>query len=423
MRLLTKTTLYFLVAMLCLLAAGGYYLFHQFNQELDRQTDQELIVDEVQWIRYLETQADVGATFQLRTPDLVIYSTNAPVEDFPSFTQTTGFSARQQKQVPYRQLSHLVSVRGIPYQIVIKRSQEQKLLFVDNVTRIIWIFFVAILIIILLLNWFINRNMWKPFTRSLEKIRGAELRKMEAIHFEPSNITEFDELNASLNFMTGKIYHDYLSMKEFTENAAHEMQTPLAVVQSKIELLLQDTNLSDNQAHSIVQASSALQRLSNLNQSLLLLAKIENNQYETSVAVSLNETVKKYLQLFYEIIKDKAVVVTENYTGEFTLDMHPLLADLMVSNLVGNAIKYNYSGGQVHISITASNFVISNTSTLPGILPGQLFKRFHRNQMADDTSNGLGLAIVKKIADNHALQISYNYNNGQHVFTIDKTRG
>lgn len=420
MRLLTKTTLYFLVAMVVLLAAGGFYLFSQFSRELDHQTDQELIIDEIQWIRYLRTQADNGTRFILRTPELLIFPVNEEVKQLPTITQTKGFSAKEEKEVPYRQLSHVVSIRGIPYHLTIRRSQEQKVVFVDNVTQSMLVVFAGMFVTILLFNWLINQTMWKPFARSLQKIRGAELQQMEGTHFEKTNIREFNELNASLNYMTGKIHNDYVNMKEFTENAAHEMQTPLAVVQSKIELLLQDTNLTDEQVGSILQAGSALKRLSNLNQALLLLARIENKQYETSESVNLTLVARKYLHLFAEIINDKKITVAAEFTNDFIVSMHPFLADSLISNLVGNAIKYNYFGGHLTITTTKTTFSLTNTSIEPGIEDQQLFKRFTRRKSSQDSSNGLGLAIVKKICDTHHLKITYAYQDGVHRFTLNK---
>ncbi len=420
MRLLTKTTLYFLTTLIVLLAAGGYFLFRQFSGELDRQTDQELIIEEVQWIRYLQSEADNGTTFILRTPELLVYPVDGPVAEFPTFSQTSGFSARQKKEVPYRQLSHIVSVRGIPYQLTIKKSQEQKAVFVANISRVLLLVFVLIFVVLLLFNSLINQTIWKPFKRTLEKIRGAELHKMEGIHFEKTSITEFNDLNTSLNLMAHKMYSDFVNMKEFTENAAHEMQTPLAVAQSKIELLLQDANLTDEQASSIAQASTALKRLSNLNQSLLLLAKIENNQFETNEQIDLGAVTKKYLQLFSEIIKDKGVEINTATEGAFITAIHPFLAESLISNLVGNAVKYNYAEGRIDILINGKMFKVSNTSHLSAIENNQLYKRFNKKYAGYETSNGLGLAIIKKICDSSQLTINYQCEAGVHSFTIKK---
>lgn len=420
MKLLTKTTLYFLLTMVLLLTASGYYLFWQFSRELNNRSDKELITDEIKWIQYLQSEAENGTTFILKTPDLLISPVDAPISAYPTITDTYQYNEKLNNRIPYRQLSHIVSVSGISYQIIIKKSQEQKAVLVTNVTRTMLYVFVGLFVAMLMFNWIISKKLWEPFKHSLNKIRSAELQKMEAIHFEKTNIDEFNELNASLNYMTGKIYADYVNMKEFTENAAHEMQTPLAVVQSKLELLLQDNNLNDGQVQSILQATTALDRLSKLNQGLLLLAKIENNQFETSEEISLTAVTQKYLHLFLEIIKDKQLMVETYFQNDFRAKLHPLLADSLVTNLLGNAVKYNYEGGKINILVSEDKYQISNTSSLKPMQPENMFKRFNITNESRETSNGLGLAIVKKIADANNLSISYDSENGIHRFTIQK---
>jgi signal transduction histidine kinase len=420
MRLLTKTTLYFLAALVPLLVAAGFYLYQQFSRELNERMDEELITEEIQWIRYLRTQAANGNTFILRTPELLIAPVNSPVTKFPTFETTTGFDAKDNRKLPFRQLTHIVPVNGIAYLITIRRSQEQRTVLVANITRIMLIVFAALFIITLLVNWLISRTIWQPFRRSLQKIRDAELQKMEAVHFEETNIKEFNELNSSLNQMAGKIHTDYISIKEFTENAAHEMQTPLAVVQSKLELLLQDSNLKDEQVNSIIQASDALTRLSKLNQSLLLLTRIENNQFETTEKISLQAVTEKYLKLFDELIKDRNVSVETTFNEDWSITLHPLLADSLASNLIGNAVKYNYNGGRIIITVNSNKYEISNTSDLPAINQEEIFKRFNKSKSNSGNSNGLGLAIVKKICDTHGLSITYRGEDNYHTFIITK---
>ena len=155
-------------------------------------------------------------------------------------------------------------------------------------------------------------------------------------------------------------------------------------------------------------------------EALLLLAKIENNQYETSEILSLTDVTKKYLQLFNEVIKDRRVKVETHFNEEFLIKLHPLLADSLISNLVGNAVKYNYEDGSIIITIDKNKYQIRNTSRLPPIDPAQLFKRFNNSKNRMDSSNGLGLAIVKKIADTHNLLITYHAEDGFHHFNIEK---
>ncbi len=421
MRLLTKTTLYFLLAMVPLLAAGGLYLYFQFSKELNNEMDDELVNDELQWVRFLENETENNGPFILKTPELTIFPINAPLTREADIKDTYVFQEISNIKVPYRQLAQVVPVNGIAYQIIIRKSQLEKSVLFTNVTRIMLFVFTGLFAATLLFNWFISKRLWKPFQGSLQKIREAELTQMEAIHFEDTSIKEFNELNSSLNAMANKIHMDYMNMKEFTEDAAHEMQTPLAVAQSRMELMLQDVNLTEDQIDSIMQASEAIKRLGKLNQSLLLLAKIENKQYETNETVSLISITTKYLQLFEEVIKDKQVVIEKKFISDCILKMHPLLAESLVSNLVGNAVKYNDAGGRIAITVTDNTYTISNTSSLPAIEPQQLFKRFKRFKSNEYNSNGLGLAIVKKIIDTHNLSISYHAAGSMHEFRIVKS--
>jgi signal transduction histidine kinase len=418
MRLLTKTTLYFLIALVPLLVAAGFYLYQGFSKELKQRMDQELITEEIQWIRYLRTQAASGTTFILKTPEILIAPVDGVPSRYPAINTVTAPGANNNRQIPFRQLKHIVQIDGTTYLISLHRSLEQRTALAATATRIMLLVFITIFIITIVVNWFISQSIWRPFRRSLQKISSAELQKMEAIHFEKTGIKEFDELNASLNEMADKIHRDYINMKEFTENAAHEMQTPVAIAQGKLELLLQDTNLREEQIDYAMQATEALSRLNKLNQSLLLLAKIENNQYETSESISLVEVTKKYLQLFDAHISDKQLVIDTQFREDWKLNLHVLLADSLVSNLLGNAIKYNYSGGKIMIVVHQDYYSISNTSFEPPIDPTQIFKRFNRFTKTSQNSTGLGLAIVKKICDTQNLQITYESKNTVHQFII-----
>lgn len=417
MRLLTKTTLYFLLAMIPLLGLTGYFLFEQLNKQINQRADKELMNEEVQWVDYLEASTLNGSQFLLQTPELLIYPANKSVMQYPQLSTVYTNKANSKTQIPFRELNDVVNINGTAYQIIIRKSQEQKLALVTSIIIIMLLVFAGLLMATLIFNWIISKRLWKPFQNSLQKIRNAALPQMSAIHFEETNTTEFNELNASLNTMANKIHSDYVNMKEFTEDAAHEMQTPLAVAQTKMELLLQDPDLTTSQTEAIVQATTALQRLGKLNQSLLLLAKIENHQYEADGSIDLIRVTKKYLQLFDELIKDKQIEVITEFAQGFEVKLHPFLADSLISNLLGNAVKYNHNGGKIIIKVDQSQYCISNSSDQASIDPQKLFKRFTASGNRD-TSTGLGLAIVKRITDTHQLSVSYAFENGMHRFCL-----
>ena len=422
MRLLTRTTIYFLTVMLTLTGVGAFFLYHSFSKALDKKTDEELIGEEIQWIRYLQAQADNGTTFILKTNEISIYPVSLPVMQFPELRNVQAGNAGDGSRQFYRELNQVVPVNGMAYKITLKKSQEQKAALITNFTRILILVFVLLLLSALIFNWIISRKLWAPFRRTLEKIRNARLDKIQSTRYEMTNTVEFNELNVALNEMTNKIHQDFITMKEFTENAAHEMQTPIAVIQSKLELLLQDTNLSKEQADSVVAALDSLERLGKLNESFLLLAKIENNQYRATNRVDLTAIVQKYLSLFSELINDKKLVVVRDFTAPFSVLLHPLLADSLVVNLLGNAIKYNYAGGKIKITSSSDHIEISNTSELAPIKKERLFKRFAGLQGDGTNSTGLGLAIAKKIADANQLELNYAARDGMHVFLLSEKK-
>jgi len=422
MRLLTKTTLYFLLAMMSLLTIAGFFLFAQFNKQINERADKELTYEELQWVNYLDAVTINGSRFILQTQELLIFPTDKPATGYPRLSTVYSNKVNDNTQIPFRQLDDVVNINGTSYQIVIRKSQEQKLALVTNIITILLIVFAGLLLATLVFNWIISKRLWRPFQTSLNKIRDIGLPQVATIHFEKTGTEEFNELNSSLNMMVSKIHSDYMNMKEFTEDAAHEMQTPLAVAQSKLELLLQDASLSSSQTETIAQASTALGRLSKLNQSLLLLAKIENQQYEAGSAIDLVEISQKYLRLFEEIIREKRLSVTTGFTESFEVKIHPFLADSLIGNLIGNAIKYNHQGGKLTIAANHNEYCIANTAGHEALDQQMLFKRFSSSADARHASTGLGLAIAKRIADTHQLSLSYHYSGEMHSFCLNRNR-
>ena len=419
MRLLTKTTLYFFAAMVLLLVLAGFYLFRQFSLQINERSDRELVAAEQAWIDYLETGLENGSAFILRTREVSVYPVSAPPDASPVLQDVTEPVRGTNAGLPYRQLSQVVPVGDISYRIVLKRSQEQKAALVNNFSRTMLLVLAGLFIVTLVFNWIISRNLWAPFRQSLQKIRNTELSKIQTLQFGETNTEEFNELNNSLSAMRDKIYRDYINMKEFTENAAHEMQTPIAVVQGKLELLLQDQHLLEPQSQLISEASAVLSRLSRLNQGLLLLAKIENNQYQAAEPISFNAITEKYLQLFDDLIKDKHLEVKTFFDGVFSAKLHPLLADSLITNLLGNAIRYNYPRGTIRITVSPDRYEITNSSLLQPIPEEKRFQRFATGREAAESSNGLGLAIAKKIADANGLRLQYKVENNLHSFIIE----
>lgn len=419
MKLLTKTTLYFLLIMLPVFTAGAFYLYSKFNKEIKHETDEELVNDKLQWMRYLDTARVDNPIFSINTPEFNLQPTDKAVQTTHKLKSVDIYQEPENTYAPFRQLTQVIHVNDKNYELVLRKSIIEKDDLVNNIIHVMLVAFGGLLLFVLLSNWLISKSVWKPFYRSLGEIQKLQLNKLETIVFERTTTHEFNQLNAALGSMTTRIHRDYTSIKELTEDAAHEMQTPLAIAQSKLELLLQDDTLSETQQNSILASYEELQRLSRLNHNLLLLAKIENQQYPVTVQPDLCVVVEKYLLLFEELIKEKELQIHKEISATAPWPLHPALADILVSNLLGNAIKYNYTRGNITIRITANTFTVSNTSHLPEIPANVLFQRFKKHNSNHTNSNGLGLAIIKKMADSYGFSVHYAYTNNEHSFRAE----
>lgn len=261
-----------------------------------------------------------------------------------------------------------------------------------------------------------QKRLWKSFDSTLRAIENFRLEDNVLPTLSPTTTTEFIRLNTAIETLMQNSLRSYRLQKEFTENASHEMQTPLAVFQSKLDLLLQQPELTESQAQIIQDLYQNVARLSRLNRSLLLLAKIENNQFTRSAETDIVEVVQSLLPY----LESLATGLTLNI--HFMVELLPLkanrsLVESMVSNLVVNAIRHNQQGGEVTLNLSSSALSVSNTSHEPALNPSLLFHRFYRPSERT-AGNGLGLAIVKAVCDYHGWQVHYHHETGVHVFTV-----
>lgn len=415
MKLLTRTTIYYLLFSLPLLLLSGWLLYFNIEKSLRHEIDEELQYSKELWLHHLNNLPADKNILELNNPFIQIEKTTAVSNNF-FLTDTLLYEPLEKELVPYRSLTVFINRNNQLYKLSFQRSVVEQEDVFKNLILLMSMVFGGLLLLFLLINLYINKRLWKPFNTSLEKITSLNMQQLQQVHFDKVNIKEFNALNTSLNAMTNKMQADYLSMKTFTQNASHEIQTPLAIIQSKLELLLQDSRLTEQQSTAIVSAFEATQRLSKLNQALLLITKIENNQFEATENISIKAVAEKYQSFFAELLDQQKIKVLMTVIADWQPQLHPLLADMLVSNLFSNAIRYNHQQGEIKITINAAGFEIINTNTLKAIDETQLFKRFGKHNTA--TGNGLGLAIVKEICDTNNIAIRYSYDNNYHSFKM-----
>jgi signal transduction histidine kinase len=315
-----------------------------------------------------------------------------------------------------RELSFNLSLDHKWYSVVITRNLEGTDSFAKLVVKSAVIIILIVIVAFLLVNRIALRKLWQPFYASIAKIESFQLGKEGKIQFPKARIDEFNFLNSHLEKMAARVQNEYIILREFTQNASHEMQTPLAIIRSKLDLTIQDQDLSEEQSANLKSAYAAIKKLSNLNRSLLLLAKIENNQFSENTPLNLKNKLEEKIAQFQELWKHKTNISYE--IEEATIYANSYLLELLLNNLLSNAIKHNVQHGRIFIELKCRSLIITNTGSPFPLDQTRLFKRFYK-ESPDSDHNGLGLSIVKQICDLSDISIFYAFDKGMHSFILE----
>ncbi|MVX37229.1 sensor histidine kinase [Myroides sp. LoEW2-1] len=276
-----------------------------------------------------------------------------------------------------------------------------------------------LLLSIFLINYIVLRRVWKPFHSLLSKLKAYRVGN----DFKPettNKVTEFKALEDELKRMIHNIENTFTQQKMFISNAAHETQTPLAIATNKLELLFEDTNLTEKQIEQLVSVHQSLNRLIKLNRSLLMLSKIENHQYTQVESINFNDLIQRTIEEFEDIYEFKEISVNVNKISPnpLIITMDKGLAITLFNNLFKNAINHNFESGKIEIEINSDYFLIKNTSYSPALDPALIYNRFYRST-TNEQSTGLGLALVQTIIkETKGLSIDYYYHQNYHCFKI-----
>lgn len=256
-----------------------------------------------------------------------------------------------------------------------------------------------------------SERLWQPFNDTLERLRTFRLAQPEPLMLTETETDEFVELNTALEHLTEKTRQDYHLLKRFTENASHEIQTPLAVIRVKLETLIQTEGLSDVQLGHLHSTQRAAARLSRLQQNLLLLVKIENEQFQAQEQVDFKQLLENKLDLLEDFISAKKLRVSTKMQPTH-LKLNPFLAETLVGNLISNAVKHNLSeGGWLQVQLNDKQLIITNAGLAPDCPAAELVERFRRSdQLAEGL--GLGLAIVQEICDQYGWILELGFEKG-----------
>lgn len=398
-----------------LLFSGSF--FFVLNFVLVKELDKDLIVVKNKLQTYTEQNHSLYKDKQMNDVQIAYELTNE--QAIPQNFQLVEQYDSQEKRVHnFRKLVYFLRVGQNNYKVRLSIDLQR----INHLSRMAAVITVLGILIIIMASLIINRivlhKLWQPFYEALNTMKNFKLGSTQTVEFPKTNIDEFAFMIQNLELSTQKVKEEYYILKQFTENASHELQTPLAIIRSKLDLLIQDEDLSEKQSIIIKSAYLSLKRLSKLNKSLLLLAKIENQQFKDTENVSLIVMIEEKLEQFHELLKNNDFVVSVILNNNGAIHINPVLADILISNLLSNAIKYNIPGGTIKIELGINKLIFSNTGQAWPLNQELIFKRFYR-ESKQGQGIGLGLFISYQICELSGIKIQYKYNEKLHVFTLD----
>jgi signal transduction histidine kinase len=399
--------------------AGAVFLYFTIKRVVYRQIDNSLITEKViiqDQIEQTDTIPDFAASFGHQIEVRVL---NNPLNEFQVISDTLISDAISGEKLPFRHLYCSGNTdRNKGYTIRIMQTLSEKKELLEAISLYVFFLFLSLFLISILLNYLISRKLWKPFYVAVDKAEKFEIQSDKLIDLPGTNIKEFRQLNLVLDQMTRKMRNDYLNLKEYNENAAHEIQTPLAIIRSKLEILMQRKELRKDSINLIKSIDEATTRLLKLNQGLLLISKIDNFYFQEEKEISLKQIIENSIINYKEIMQLKRITVEVEAIDPAIVKMNEILADVLISNLISNAVRYNIDDGFIKCSINSRYLTMSNSGAPLKTDPELLFRRFHKAS-ENPQSVGLGLSIVKKIADTYKMKITYTFTNNIHELKLD----
>lgn len=413
--LFRKTTQTFLITGIILAFLSCVALYFYTKYLLQEEIEEELFSTENRVATAIADNLKVYSLPPIAEVSIVTQMQPQTIKD------TLLYDPSQDEMELFRELSTYKVINGKIYHIIIRTLvvESGDILLAIVVSNIA--IFVLAFIFLFYFNTSHNLKIWSPFFNIIDQMKRFSVTSKEPLQAFDSNIFEFIELQDQIILLTDKVRLDYENLKQFTENVSHEIQTPLAIIQAKIDNIINEHEINDKQFEQITSIQKDIHRLKQLSRRITMLTKIENNQFvnleEVNFTTLINEKISGYKELEITNLSYSAV-------KELVVTMDPFLADILLNNLLSNAIKYSGNTSTIQIISTDNVLIIENRGEQPIKHPEKLFTRFYR-EGSNAQSSGLGLAIVKKICENYGFLNSYRFEKsvdedyGKHIFEIN----
>jgi len=416
-KLLHKTSRAYLLFSVILLIVSAPLFYYITERLYIEETDETLILHKKEFLKYSLPTLTIDEISNWNK-----YNRNVKIEPFKYSGNDTIFynsyyDTLDAETEPYRELNASILIDGNPYTY----SARINLVETEDLMESMAILFLVVISLLLIGLFVITKRLsiklWEPFNETLNQVEKFEIDKSNQPKFIETDIEEFNRLNKSIEKLIEKNTSIYHSQREFVENAAHELQTPLAVFQAKIDMFIQSADFTQEQYEMLSSLNDSVYRLNRLNKNLLLLSKLENDNYSEKETICLNATIKKHLDFFTEQAKAKNLNIKMDLIEKTSVKSNPVLAEVLISNLFLNAIRHNINDGRILVKLSNQSLIFSNLGQLQPLVAHNLFNRFSKSNPSTQ-GNGLGLAIIKKIANLNNWTISYSFADNLHIFSV-----
>lgn len=409
MKLLTKTSLNFISASVLFFLVGSMAMYFSVRNIMAEDLRNRLLQQQNEFIYTAQQNKVMDLVSEL------VFVQTTQNKQLYSFSDTVLIT--NEKYMLYRKLDFSYVQNDQDYKVTILLSQSES----DKLIMKIAIMNIGFAMLFFLIMFFVNRHSIKSalgvFYSTIRKLEDFEVTQSSTLSLDTAEIEEVKKLNQVFEKMSAQIRKDFISQKEYTENVSHELQTPLAIISSKADELMQADNLSKEQMEQLALLLETTNRLSKINQVLIFLTKIDNRFYTEGSTFSLNDLIKEKLSLFKDAIQDKNIKLKLDLLDITHVYMNPYLAETLIINLIKNAIVHNENGGILRISLNNKTLSIANSGSVLSFAEKDIFKRFTRSN-ENKKSLGIGLSIVQRICDLYTFNIAYSYAD-EHQFKIN----
>ena len=304
---------------------------------------------------------------------------------------------------------------GMAYRLMVSIPTFEREDVIEAILIHLVILYAVLVCTILIVTVLVFKFSMKPLYSLLKWLDGYRPGNGTEGFPDEDSVLEFRKLTSAARETIERAENHLERQKQFIGNASHELQTPLAVLGNRIEWMMDNTTLTEEQFAELSKMRQSIHRLTRLNRTLLLLSKIDSGHFLDRTDVDIVAIIENELEVYKEIFAGKDIECNVRLPRNFVVSMDEMLATTMVSNLLKNAFVHSPSSGVVEISISNGVLSVSNSGD-EALDKERVFDRFYTSGKTGST--GLGLAIVKSITEYYGFALDYSFKGDRHCFEI-----